>query len=42
MALVDMVIRLIPDDINVHKYGLMTSNQKDFADVFGRHRIEFL
>jgi predicted nucleic acid-binding protein len=42
MALVDMVIRLILDDINVRKHGLLTFNQKDFSDVCRKHHIEML
>jgi len=42
MALVDMVIRLILDDINVRKHGLLTFNQKDFADLCRKHQIEMV
>ncbi len=42
MALVDMVIRLILDDINVRKDGLLTFNHKDFADLCRKHQIEML
>lgn len=42
MALVDMVIRLILDDINVRKHGLLTFNQRDFSDLCRKHRIEML
>lgn len=42
MALVDMVIRLILDDINVRKHGLLTFNHKDFVDLCRKHRIEML
>jgi predicted nucleic acid-binding protein len=42
MALVDMVIRLILDDINVRKHGLLTFNQKDFSDLCRKHQIEML
>lgn len=42
MALVDMVIRLILDDINVRKHGLLTFNQRDFSDLCRKHRIELL
>ena len=42
MALVDMVIRLILDDINVRKHGLLTFNQRDFGDLCRKHQIEIL
>jgi predicted nucleic acid-binding protein len=42
MALVDMVIRLILDDANVRKDGLLTFNQRDFSDLCRKHRIEML
>ena len=42
MALVDMVIRLILDDVNVRKHGLLTFNHKDFSDLCRRHQIEML
>ncbi|HEV3157330.1 MAG TPA: hypothetical protein VGZ00_08285 [Candidatus Baltobacteraceae bacterium] len=42
MALVDMVIRLILDDINVRKHGLLTFNHRDFSDICRKHRIEIL
>jgi predicted nucleic acid-binding protein len=42
MALVDMVIRLILDDVNVRKHGLLTFNQKDFSDLCRKHQIEML
>lgn len=42
VALVDMVIRLILDDINVRKHGLLTFNQRDFSDLCRKHRIEML
>jgi hypothetical protein len=42
MALVDMVIRLILDDINVRKHGLLTFNQRDFSDLCRKHQIEML
>ncbi|MGH9432556.1 MAG: hypothetical protein ACRD3T_13525 [Terriglobia bacterium] len=42
MALVDMVIRLILDDIKVRKHGLLTFNQKDFDDLCRKHQIEML
>lgn len=41
-ALVDMVIRLILDDINVRKHGLLTFNQRDFGDLCRKHQIEML
>ncbi len=42
ISLVDMVIRLILDDISVRKHGLLTFNQKDFSDLCRKHRIEML
>jgi hypothetical protein len=42
MALVDMVIRLILDDTNVRKHGLLTFNYRDFSDLCRKHRIEML
>ena len=42
MALVDMVIRLILEDINVRKHGLLTFNHQDFADLCRKHQIELL
>jgi predicted nucleic acid-binding protein len=42
MALVDMVIRLILDDVNVRKHGLLTFNPRDFSDLCRKHRIEML
>jgi len=42
IALVDMVIRLIVEDRNVRKHGLLTFNPRDFHDVCTRHRIEML
>jgi len=42
MALVDMVIRLILEDINVRKDGLLTFNPRDFSDLCRKHRIEIL
>lgn len=42
MALVDMVIRLILEDTNVRKHGLLTFNPKDFSDLCRKHRIEML
>ena len=42
LALVDVVIRLILEDGNVRKHGLLTFNQGDFKDVCTAHRIEML
>ena len=42
VALVDMVIRLILEDVNVRKHGLLTFNQRDFSDLCRKHRIEML
>ena len=42
ISLVDMVIRLILDDINVQKDALLTVNPKDFHDVCMRQNIEML
>jgi predicted nucleic acid-binding protein len=42
MALVDMVIRFILDDVNVRKHGLLTFNHGDFSDLCRKHRIEML
>lgn len=42
MALVDMVIRLILDDTNVRKHGLLTFNHRDFSDLCRKHQIEML
>jgi predicted nucleic acid-binding protein len=41
-ALVDVVIRLILDDINVRKHGLVTFNPRDFGDLCRKHQIEML
>jgi predicted nucleic acid-binding protein len=41
-ALVDMVIRMILDDINVRKHALLTFNQSDFGDLCRKHQIEML
>jgi hypothetical protein len=41
-ALVDVVIRLILDDINVRKHGFLTFNQRDFGDLCRKHQIELL
>jgi hypothetical protein len=40
MALVDMVLRLILEDVNVRKHGLLTFNPRDFSDLFRKHQIE--
>jgi predicted nucleic acid-binding protein len=42
IALVDVVIRLILDDINVRKHGLLTFNRRDFDDLCRKHQIEML
>jgi predicted nucleic acid-binding protein len=42
IALVDMVIRLILEDNNVHKHYLLTFNYKDFSDLCRKHQIEML
>jgi len=42
MALVDMVVRLILDDVNVRKHGLLTFNHRDFSDLCRKHRVEML
>lgn len=42
MSLVDMVIRLILDDVNVRKHGLLTFNEKDSSDLCRKNRIEIL
>ena len=42
IALVDMVIRLILEDTNVRKHGLLTFNPADFTDVCWQHQIEML
>ncbi len=41
-ALVDVVIRLILDDINVRKHGFLTFNLWDFGDLCRKHQIELL
>lgn len=41
-ALVDVVIRLILDDVNVRKDGLLTFNQGDFGDLCRKNQIEML
>ncbi len=42
ISLVDMVIRLILDDINVPKDALLTVNPKDFHDVCTSRNIEMV
>jgi len=42
MALVDMVIRLILDDINVRKHGILTFNPKDFVDLCMKRQIAMM
>ncbi len=42
MALVDMVIRLILEDINVRKHAFLTFNNKDFDDLCRKHQVEML
>ena len=42
LALVDMVLRLILEDPNVRKHGILTFNPGDFADLCGKHSIELL
>jgi predicted nucleic acid-binding protein len=42
LSLVDVVIRLILDDVNVRKNGLLTFDPGDFADVYRRRRVEML
>jgi len=42
ISLVDMVIRQILDDINVHKDGLLTFDLEGFSDICSKHRIEIL
>ena len=42
IALVDMVIRLILEDNNVRKHGLLTFDPKDFSDVCRQYHIEML
>lgn len=42
LSLVDVVIRLILDDVNVRKHGLLTFNQGDFADICRQHGLEML
>jgi len=40
MSLVDMVMRLMLDDVNVRVDGLLTFNQKDFHDVCRKRGLE--
>ncbi len=42
ISLVDMVVRLILDDRNVRKHGLLTNNAKDFYDVCQSRGIELI
>jgi len=42
LSLVDMVIRLILDDINIRKHGLLTFDQKDFIDICAKRNLELL
>lgn len=42
IALVDMVLRLILEDINVKKHGLLTFNPSDFADLCRKYHIEMV
>jgi hypothetical protein len=42
IALVDMVIRFMLDDVNVRSNYLITFNKKDFLDVCNRRRVELL
>ena len=42
LALVDMVIRLILDDVTVRKHGILTFNPGDFADLCQKHQIEMI
>lgn len=39
LSLVDVVIRMILDDVNVRIDGLVTFNDRDFVDVCRRRRI---
>ena len=41
-ALVDMVLRLILEDMNIQKHGILTFNQGDFTDLCRKFRIEML
>jgi len=42
IALVDMVIRLILEDTDIRKHGLLTFNLRDFSDLCWKYRIEIL
>jgi predicted nucleic acid-binding protein len=42
ISLVDTVVRLILDDVNVMKHGLITFNPRDFADVCARRRVPMI
>ena len=42
VALVDMVIRLVLDDVNVRKHGLLTFDRSVFVDICARRRVELL
>jgi len=42
IALVDMVIRLILDDIGVRKHGILTFNPRDFSDICRKRQLELL
>jgi predicted nucleic acid-binding protein len=42
IALVDMVLRLILEDIDVRKHAIITFNPGDFSDLCRKHSIEML
>jgi predicted nucleic acid-binding protein len=42
MALVDIIIRLILDDVDVRKNALLTFNPRDFSDVCRNRRVEII
>jgi predicted nucleic acid-binding protein len=42
MSLVDVVIRLILEDVNVRKDCLLTFNERDFMDVCRRRNLQIL
>ncbi len=42
IALVDVVLRLILEDVDVRKHGILTFNPRDFADLCRKFRIEML
>ena len=42
IALVDMVLRLILEDVNVRKHGILTFNPRDFVDLCRKFSIEIL